>query len=372
MISAPARSGRIISADIAVIVAVIAVPAAPGLRGLHSGIAISMASGILSSMDVSSGKVRENRLRRMAKRQGMRLEKSRRRDRRAIDYGTYGLIDASTNAPIIRGGSGVTSLTLDEVEKRLTIERMIVPSGATFTIPAGAIQLSVDQNGASRLQITEVHSSVQTWPDWLAIAFNCLKEASTARKRLTAATSAHDRDAESEAITDEFKASLQTMTASVIALDGFYGAICDMVPVSPAVREERQRKESGRAVWVADAIIRASRMPGAVQKTLTKDIHTAYKARDTAVHPKVKTGRFAHHPALPGAPVPQLYADFIVEASQGLVQLTVEAIMWVTDHPQPRNAAITAYAPTASEMLHRIVDPAITIDPQSPLARRPR
>jgi len=35
----------------------------------------------------------ENSLRRAAKRQGGRLEKSRRRDPRAYDYGTYQLID---------------------------------------------------------------------------------------------------------------------------------------------------------------------------------------------------------------------------------------------------------------------------------------
>jgi hypothetical protein len=36
-------------------------------------------------------KVRENRLRRMASRQGLRLEKSRQRDPMALDYGKYSL-----------------------------------------------------------------------------------------------------------------------------------------------------------------------------------------------------------------------------------------------------------------------------------------
>jgi predicted transcriptional regulator len=39
-----------------------------------------------------SEKVRENRLRRMARRQGWVLEKSPRRDRRARDYGLYRLL----------------------------------------------------------------------------------------------------------------------------------------------------------------------------------------------------------------------------------------------------------------------------------------
>lgn len=37
-------------------------------------------------------KVRENRLRRMAERRGFILEKSRRRDKRAVDYGRYRLL----------------------------------------------------------------------------------------------------------------------------------------------------------------------------------------------------------------------------------------------------------------------------------------
>ncbi len=37
-------------------------------------------------------KVRENRLRRWAEDQGCKLEKSRRRDPRAKDYGTYRLV----------------------------------------------------------------------------------------------------------------------------------------------------------------------------------------------------------------------------------------------------------------------------------------
>ena len=38
-------------------------------------------------------KVRENRLRRMASRQGLRLERSRQRDPMALDYGKYRLVN---------------------------------------------------------------------------------------------------------------------------------------------------------------------------------------------------------------------------------------------------------------------------------------
>ena len=58
-----------------------------------------------------SAKVRENRIRRMADRQGYRLLKSRRRDPLATDFGTYRLK---------RGAVTTRTLTLDEVEEWLT------------------------------------------------------------------------------------------------------------------------------------------------------------------------------------------------------------------------------------------------------------
>ena len=61
------------------------------------GMSSRTASSTLTSMASSTQeKVRENRLRRMATRQGLQLVKSRRRDPRALDYGTYWLVDASS------------------------------------------------------------------------------------------------------------------------------------------------------------------------------------------------------------------------------------------------------------------------------------
>lgn len=43
-------------------------------------------------------RIRENRLRRVANRQGFRLERIRRMDRRAIDFGLYRLVDIRPGA----------------------------------------------------------------------------------------------------------------------------------------------------------------------------------------------------------------------------------------------------------------------------------
>lgn len=78
-----------------------------------------MLSGVDVDADRAAARVWENRIRRMAHRQGLRLEKSRRRDTQAADYGTYRLVDATTGTVVSYGGSTPYGLTLDEIEKAL-------------------------------------------------------------------------------------------------------------------------------------------------------------------------------------------------------------------------------------------------------------
>lgn len=66
-------------------------------------------------------KVRENRLRRAATRQGLFLSRRRRRDPNALDYGLYALFRGGPNGQAVAGVGygGVYGLTLAQVEKIL-------------------------------------------------------------------------------------------------------------------------------------------------------------------------------------------------------------------------------------------------------------
>lgn len=70
-------------------------------------------------------KVRENRLRRAAERQGYRLAKNPRRDPRAVDYGSYMIIDPATSACVADFGWDHPTIGnhLDEVEEWLVGRR---------------------------------------------------------------------------------------------------------------------------------------------------------------------------------------------------------------------------------------------------------
>lgn len=68
-------------------------------------------------MAASESKARENRLRRMATRQGLRLTKSRSRDPLAEGYGYYWLFDLSTNTLQTQKAG----ISLDRVENYLML-----------------------------------------------------------------------------------------------------------------------------------------------------------------------------------------------------------------------------------------------------------
>jgi hypothetical protein len=86
--------------------------------GIASGLTCGIISGMLPGM--TAEKIKENRLRRAAGRQGLRLMKSRRRDSRATDFGTYMLVDAATSSVTASSGSqSGYGLTLDDIEREL-------------------------------------------------------------------------------------------------------------------------------------------------------------------------------------------------------------------------------------------------------------
>lgn len=61
-------------------------------------------------------KVRENRLRQKAKRMGLSVLKSRRRDPQALDFGLFMIVDAYTNGALVGSGPFGADMSLDDVE----------------------------------------------------------------------------------------------------------------------------------------------------------------------------------------------------------------------------------------------------------------
>lgn len=101
-------------------------PLADAQAALTAAAAEMTDPALASAISADADKVRENRLRRMAERQGLRYQVSRRRDPRAIDYGRIYLIDARANTLVTEftpGTGTVPGTVLDQVEAWLTGNR---------------------------------------------------------------------------------------------------------------------------------------------------------------------------------------------------------------------------------------------------------
>lgn len=77
----------------------------------------------IERMSAGELKAYENKLRRMADRQGLRLMKSRLRDPYATGYGSYCLVDARTGALVRHGLPDGYGLDLGHIHRALTLER---------------------------------------------------------------------------------------------------------------------------------------------------------------------------------------------------------------------------------------------------------
>jgi hypothetical protein len=94
-------------------------------------------TGRLDEMPAVELRVLENRLRRMAARQKMRVIKSKRRDKRAYDYATFALTTES-NLVVASG------MNLDELEKYLVGDMAVVDEMGKRSIEGFTKSLSIE------------------------------------------------------------------------------------------------------------------------------------------------------------------------------------------------------------------------------------
>jgi len=90
----------------------------------------------VKSMDPAGYKVYENRVRRAAERQDLRLEKSRRRDPRAVAYGTYQLVDPHSDSVVASAGPSGFGLQLTSIHQHLRPGVVRVDYSQPFEEPA--------------------------------------------------------------------------------------------------------------------------------------------------------------------------------------------------------------------------------------------
>jgi hypothetical protein len=100
----------------------------------------------------TTDKVHENRLRRLAERQGLRLSKSRRRDQTAPDFGSYQLEDRSTGVVVLKRLEAGFGLSLDDAEERLQNRPLgVVPPDRTVNMDVAKVLAPLTERSKEQL-----------------------------------------------------------------------------------------------------------------------------------------------------------------------------------------------------------------------------
>jgi len=100
-------------------------------------------------------KITENRVRRAAQRQGLKLKKSRRRDRRAHDFPRYMIVAANNGAPVIGHKPNAFSASLEDIQLYLGLDLGKERMYQSFTLE----QLELLQQGKFRVAMGRVRAA---------------------------------------------------------------------------------------------------------------------------------------------------------------------------------------------------------------------
>ena len=268
----------------------------------------------------------------------------------------------------VSGDQGAESAGTEELAVRPGVR---VPRGTELILPVGSIVISIGEDGLPAIEPVTPVARYQAWPDWLDVALQHAKAARSARSHITEAIEAGDDHGDHDALVREFHDTLVAVTSSAFALDALYAVIKDFVPISDDERAARKANNLPRAAWVFDAVRRVTPLTNADAKKLSEAMETIYKLRDLAVHPDYNISDFVVHHGLRQA-VPAIFVHFRAENALAAFAMAAEVIMRVADLPRPGVEGLAAFAATASEVVHAIVDEHVSFSPDARLGPRTR
>ena len=178
--------------------------------------------------------------------------------------------------------------------------------GGSIT-PTGSVTMSISHN---------------LWATWASLAIRHERWALDVRR-------GHGT-AERPDLSGELRESLLAMTASAFALDGFYGAIRDLV-----YSGGRVGKPESRAGTIFEAVKRASDVAGkTMNENWLPELKWLFDARRQGVHHLPQFSEGLPHPSVEGLAADE-YALYRVENATRAVDLVLSVLEGCIGHPKP-------------------------------------
>ncbi|MCP5270129.1 MAG: hypothetical protein H6932_02750 [Burkholderiaceae bacterium] len=171
-----------------------------------------------------------------------------------------------------------------------------ISRGVALRIPAGGLQISLDESGEVKVQFKEIHLRLDTSTEWLEIAMERLADCDAAQTALLAAYAANEEVGDH--IHRVLKASMQAIVASATFFEALYAAARDHLPPNRVVRTPDGRPGRSREAYVTEQLKQAFGLKKKGTTQLRSVLGEIYRFRDETVHPQASFGPPAWHPDL--------------------------------------------------------------------------
>lgn len=143
-----------------------------------------------------------------------------------------------------------------------------------------------------------LHTELILCPDWLTISYENLLRADRADKALMIAKEDKNDEKIAKSLQDEFTSGMQSIIASLIAIDAHYACVKDRIHIPADLTETWHEKRTARYKQISEVLNRAFKLTGKESKMVRAILKESFSFRDKAVHPPPGTTAPFLHPEL--------------------------------------------------------------------------
>ena len=173
---------------------------------------------------------------------------------------------------------------------------ILVSDGTEFSLKGFRLVVTGDGEIAAELDGVELRPDLTV--HWLAIAVEHVRDAKVGREALVASIADEWLGDHSAPLEAEFRASMQAIVASAIALEAFHSSLRDRTTVPPETLQAWRENRTARWRQVAEVIRLAFNLEPETHVQIRKSVREIFKYRDWAVHPRARSGDPVRHELL--------------------------------------------------------------------------
>jgi hypothetical protein len=231
---------------------------------------------------------------------------------------------------------------------------IFISKGMRVGIPAGGFRLTITESGEVDGTLV-LHAARDVTPHWFSIALGHLVQAESDHPRLAPAWQRQDNEEITRVLEAEFVSSMQAMMSAATAIDAFYAAVKEHVPIPAATLKAWREKGTARHRQVYEVFRRGFKIGKTALPKVREALGEIYRFRDL-VHPNPKLAQPLIHPNLGGVGTEWRFVYFRYENAKPLVSVALGMVVQLLDIPKDRNEGLKRFCQETGPFMRPLVE----------------